>query len=132
LPRRHLRRGLSQAGRRPRRHHRAHEARLRRLRARPGEAARPAQAHHQPRRHREHGAVPETGGTVMRVILVLIVLLAGVAMAAEPLPSPDSPTFARAVLERVDDLYRGEQAHGVMEMEVKTRHWTRSMQLESW
>jgi hypothetical protein len=29
-------------------------------------------------------------------------------------------------------MYRGEQSHGVLEMEVKTRHWTRSMALESW
>jgi hypothetical protein len=51
---------------------------------------------------------------------------------AEAPPQPGSPGFARAVLERTDDLYRGDQSHGVLQMDVKTRHWERSMALESW
>lgn len=64
----------------------------------------------------------------MRMLLTL--LLAPLALAAGP--APGTPEFARAILQRADDLYRGEQSHGVMEMEVKTRHWTRSMSLEAW
>ena len=60
--------------------------------------------------------------------LVLVPLLAAPLLAA----APGTPEFARALLQKVDDMYRGEQSHGVMEMEVKTRHWTRSMSLESW
>ena len=63
---------------------------------------------------------------------VLPLLLATTLPAAAATPAPGTPEFARAVLEKVDDLYRGAQSHGVMEMEVKTRHWTRSMSLESW
>ena len=48
------------------------------------------------------------------------------------MPAPGSPGFARAVLERADDLYRGQQSHGIMQMDVKTRHWERSMSLEAW
>jgi hypothetical protein len=66
-------------------------------------------------------------------------LLLFVALAADPAgasaqssPQPGSPGFARAVLERADDLYRGDQSHGVMQMDVKTRHWERSMSLEEW
>jgi hypothetical protein len=72
---------------------------------------------------------------MMRTVPILVVaVLAGapVAFAAGALPAPGSPGFARAVLERVDDLYRGDQSHGVMQMDVKTRHWERSMQLEAW
>jgi hypothetical protein len=63
---------------------------------------------------------------------LLLPLVAAVAAHAAPAPAPGSPEFARAVLQRVDDLYRGEQSHGIMEMEVKTRHWTRAMSLEAW
>jgi len=65
-------------------------------------------------------------------LFVLPLLLATTLPAAAATPAPGTPEFARAVLEKVDDLYRGAQSHGVMEMEVKTRHWTRSMSLESW
>ncbi|MCA9717214.1 MAG: outer membrane lipoprotein-sorting protein [Myxococcales bacterium] len=47
-------------------------------------------------------------------------------------PSPESPEFLRYVMNRVDDLYRGRSSHGVMEMKVKTQHWSRTMVLESW
>ncbi len=47
-------------------------------------------------------------------------------------PAPDSPEFPVYVMNRIDDQYRGAQSHGIMEMEVKTSHWTRSMAMESW
>ena len=45
---------------------------------------------------------------------------------------PDSPDFAVKALRRIDDLYRGKSSHGLMEMEVKTKHWTRQIAMESW
>lgn len=39
---------------------------------------------------------------------------------------------AKKILDRVDDLYRGLSAHGVMTMKVVTAHWTREMKLEFW
>jgi hypothetical protein len=63
--------------------------------------------------------------------LVLVLLLAAPLYAATP-PASGTPEFARSLLQKIDDMYRGEQSHGIMEMEVKTRHWTRSMSLESW
>ncbi len=79
----------------------------------------------------------------LRTLVLLTLTLAATTLAATPraavaaaatdsLPPPGTPAFARAVLERVDDMHRGDQAHAIMEMEVKTRHWTRSMSLESW
>ena len=47
-------------------------------------------------------------------------------------PAPSSPEFPRYVMRQVDDMYRGQKSHGTMRMEVKTKHWTRSMLLESW
>lgn len=56
--------------------------------------------------------------------------LAGPAQSA--LPSPSDPDFARKIMERVDDMYRGSSSHGIMAMTVKTQHWTRNMEMESW
>lgn len=47
-------------------------------------------------------------------------------------PDPSSPDFARWVMEYQDDLHRGDQSHAVMEMTVQTKHWTRTMAMESW
>jgi Outer membrane lipoprotein-sorting protein len=63
---------------------------------------------------------------------ILLLSLAFSRLALAGGPAPGTPEFGRALLQRSDDLYRGDQSHGVMEMEVKTRHWTRSMALESW
>ncbi len=57
----------------------------------------------------------------------------GIARAAPPgAPSPDSPDFPRWVMEYQDDLHRGDQSHGLMEMKVQTKHWTRAMAMEVW
>lgn len=63
--------------------------------------------------------------------LALFALLTG-PIAAAAAPKPGTPEFAHALLSRFDDLYRGASSHGVMEMEVKTRHYSRSLSLESW
>ena len=47
-------------------------------------------------------------------------------------PLPGSPEFPAYVMDRVDDMYRGNQSHGVMEMQIKTRHWTRTLAMENW
>ncbi len=39
---------------------------------------------------------------------------------------------ARELLDEIDDLYRGDSAHGKMTMKVETEHWTRELGLEFW
>ena len=51
---------------------------------------------------------------------------AGSAAAEEPTRS------AREILDRVDDLFRGNSAHGEMTMTITTAHWTRTLTLEFW
>lgn len=51
---------------------------------------------------------------------------------AKPKLDPKDPAFARKVLDRVDDVHRGDQSHAIMSMEVKTSHWQRTVQMESW
>jgi hypothetical protein len=70
---------------------------------------------------------------------ISLVLVCGIAIWASPslgdqdkMPTPGSDAFAVHVMEKIDDQHRGAQSHGVMEMEVKTKHWTRSITMESW
>ena len=48
------------------------------------------------------------------------------------LPDPSSPTFALDALRTLDDMYRGKSSHGLMEMTVKTKHFTRTLAMETW
>jgi len=63
----------------------------------------------------------------------------GHALAAEPAndaPSVDAPAPAplslKELLARVDDNGRGRSSHATIEMQVKTRRYTRSMRMEVW
>ena len=62
--------------------------------------------------------------------LVALVLSPALAWAAQP--DPSSPTFARDVMRKLDDQYRGEKSHAKMKMEIKTAHWTRKLTMEAW
>jgi hypothetical protein len=53
--------------------------------------------------------------------------------ALPPAPARAAQTLtARQILDRVDDAYRGDSAHGKMRMKVVTAHWTRELQIEFW
>jgi len=54
------------------------------------------------------------------------------ALAWAAPPSPEDPDFAAYLLDRVDDLARGDSSHGKMQMFVKTERWERSMTMEVW
>jgi len=66
------------------------------------------------------------------VVAVVFVVAAVSGAADEKAPDPGSPEFPTYVMAKIDDLYRGLRSHGTMQMNVKTRHWERSMTLESW
>lgn len=54
------------------------------------------------------------------------------ALARLAPPSPESPDFPAWVMDQIDDMHRGESSHGVLQMTVKTEHWTRTLEMESW
>lgn len=64
-------------------------------------------------------------------LIVVASLLALPALGAKP-PDPKSPEFPAYVMAKVDDMYRGNQSHGIMEMQVQTEHWKRTIELEAW
>lgn len=47
-------------------------------------------------------------------------------------PDPRDPKFADYLLDRVDDLHRGDSSHATLTMQVKTARWERSMSMEAW
>ena len=71
---------------------------------------------------------------IKMLTLMLMCLLAAPALAQEkkPAPAPESPEFAAYVMDRVDDMYRGRQSKGRMEMIIQTKHWKRTLEMDSW
>ncbi len=53
------------------------------------------------------------------------------AWAAEPAAKPSS-VDARQVLDRIDDLWRGKQSESLMQMNIKTKHWKRSLTMKAY
>ncbi len=43
-----------------------------------------------------------------------------------------STIIAKEILDKVDDLWRGDSSHGTMTMTITTAHWTRTLTIESW
>jgi hypothetical protein len=39
---------------------------------------------------------------------------------------------AERILREIDDLWRADSSHGILTMRVKTRHYTRTVKMESW
>jgi outer membrane lipoprotein-sorting protein len=58
--------------------------------------------------------------------------LPSLAWADDERPPKESPEFVGWVMDRMDDMHRGLSSHGVMTMQVKTEHFTRSLKMESW
>ncbi len=71
------------------------------------------------------------------ILMLSTVLLVAAPAAAENellkgAPPPDSPAFPAHVMDRVDDMYRGRQSKGRMEMTIQTKHWKRTLVMDSW
>jgi outer membrane lipoprotein-sorting protein len=56
-------------------------------------------------------------------LLVILVLAA---------PAQAGQLTARQILDRIDDLYRGDSAKGRMSMSVTTQHWKRTLVMRFW
>lgn len=49
-----------------------------------------------------------------------------------PAQAAQDPLDAKALLDRVDDLFRGASSHGRMTMKITTAHWHRELTVEFW
>jgi len=61
-----------------------------------------------------------------------LALFVALVLATSALAADDAPPRARQILDHVDDLFRGDSAHGQAEMTIKTAHWTRTLEMEFW
>ncbi|NOQ36036.1 MAG: outer membrane lipoprotein-sorting protein [Methylococcaceae bacterium] len=62
-----------------------------------------------------------------KILLIYLLFLSPVILA-------DSKTSPRAkqILAEIDDLWRGKSSHAITRMQVKTKHYTRTMRMEGW
>ncbi|MFQ5536379.1 MAG: outer membrane lipoprotein-sorting protein [Gemmatimonadota bacterium] len=81
--------------------------------------------------------VAATGIRFNLLLLLLAALLPGILLPAA-LQAQERPDTAaerarvREIIDRVDRLLRGNSSHGIVEMEVHTRHWSRTLTMEVW
>lgn len=69
------------------------------------------------------GKVKKAFLSVLCVIVPMINILA---------PKAAGAVTSREILEKVDDLWRGESSYAEMSMEVITVHWKRSLKIKAW
>ena len=75
--------------------------------------------------------ITERGGRFVALALASVLGL-GVLLAATVAHADEASDRAREILEEVDDLYRSGSSYAKMSMEVKTKHYERSMTMEVW
>ncbi len=65
-------------------------------------------------------------------------LLLAVLLAINTIPAPafsqsiEKSLTPKQILDKVDDLWRGESSYGKINMTITTEHWSRSLTLEAW
>jgi len=64
------------------------------------------------------------------ITAVGVVSTLGLGMA--PPAGAQTLVAAREIIERVDQVLRGDSSHGVFRMEVVTEHWERELAMETW
>lgn len=67
-----------------------------------------------------------------KIKVIAAVLASVVIIFCFPLKSPAQEKTAQEILDRVDDLFRGDSSHGKMTMEITTEHWKRALTIELW
>jgi hypothetical protein len=65
---------------------------------------------------------------LLTAILICFLSLAASFARAETAPEQR----AREILAKIDDLWRADSSHGILAMQVKTEHYTRTVRMESW
>jgi outer membrane lipoprotein-sorting protein len=72
------------------------------------------------------------GILTMRARWLLITAMVAGCLLPFRVHSEGGDTDAAAVLDMIDDLYRSDQSHGTMRMEMQTPNWSRTLELEVW
>ena len=72
------------------------------------------------------------GNTPIRTLVPFVLALGCLCLPPQSLLAQTTDAEARQIVGQVDDLLRGESSRGSVRMEVVTRRWTRSMEMEMW
>ena len=67
-----------------------------------------------------------------REISIFFVMIFFMLLPSAPALSEDAKISSEAILNHVDDLFRGNSSYATMTMKVVTRHYTREITLEGW
>ncbi len=67
-----------------------------------------------------------------RLMLVTALLMLAGFQSASADTSQSNPLTAKQLLDHIDQLWRGNTSHTLMQMQVKTRRYQRTMEMEAW
>lgn len=70
-------------------------------------------------------------GRINVLLLVLAMLLFGFSSASAQSGADQRPDI-QEVVNSIDEMYRHDSSHTVMEMEIHTPHWSRTLKIEAW
>ncbi len=68
----------------------------------------------------------------MKALVVVIVLLVLAIFPGWSQSVAGQPPEIQKVVNSIDEMYRHDSSHTVMEMEIHTPHWSRTLKLEAW
>ena len=73
-----------------------------------------------------------TSPAIFRMALPLLAVCFGLLIYKQSYAENEGTQRAKKILREIDDLWRGESSYGRFSMHVKTRHYTRTLQMEGW
>lgn len=65
-------------------------------------------------------------------VLAFFLLAPTLIGTAQNVPAPNTNGFAAYVMNKIDNQHRRNTSHGIMEMIIKTKYWSRTLSMESW
>ena len=69
-----------------------------------------------------------TASKLLAIVLLTLLAITGVTIADDLTTDPE----VRAIIREIDQLYRSESSYAVLEMEVVTPHWQRTLTMKAW
>ncbi|GAB4381044.1 MAG: outer membrane lipoprotein-sorting protein [Calditrichia bacterium] len=65
----------------------------------------------------------------MRAKFCLFILLIAVPLFSQP---QETQNLVREIIQKIDELYRSSSSFAIMEMEIVTPHWVRTLKMKIW
>jgi hypothetical protein len=65
-------------------------------------------------------------------LTIVLILAAIILFFLSVTPARPEELTPKQILDKIDDMFRGESSHGTMTMTIVTANWERSLSLEFW